>query len=67
MVEFLDFVEDMELIDLHLEGGSYTWFKGDNHVIASRIERILVSKEWNDLFSNMKSRLLSKDILESIS
>lgn len=27
MVEFSDFVEDVELIDLHLEGGSYTFLK----------------------------------------
>ncbi|XP_070017179.1 uncharacterized protein [Nicotiana sylvestris] len=30
MVEFSDFIEDMELIDLRLEGVYYTWFKGDN-------------------------------------
>ncbi|XP_070029774.1 uncharacterized protein [Nicotiana sylvestris] len=39
MVEFSDFIEDMELIDLRLEGGYYTWFKGDNHTAASRIDR----------------------------
>lgn len=30
MIEFSDFIEDMNLIDLQLQDGSYTWFKGDN-------------------------------------
>ncbi|XP_047257605.1 uncharacterized protein LOC124889670 [Capsicum annuum] len=54
MKEFSDFIEDMELIDLQLTGASYTWFKGDNHTTASRIDRILISTEWNNLFSNLK-------------
>ncbi|KAG5572088.1 hypothetical protein H5410_061854 [Solanum commersonii] len=41
MREFSDCIEDMELIDLQLIGGSYTLFKEDNHTTASRIDRIL--------------------------
>nr|XP_033515727.1 exodeoxyribonuclease-like [Nicotiana tomentosiformis] len=57
MVGFLDFIEDMELIDLQLEGGSYTWFKADNHTTASRIDRFLISEEWDDSFRNIKQTL----------
>ncbi|XP_060210641.1 uncharacterized protein LOC132637591 [Lycium barbarum] len=54
MVEFSDFIEDMNLIDLQLEDGNYTWFKGDNQDRASRIDRFLISEEWDDSFSNIK-------------
>jgi len=54
MREFSDLIEDLNLIDLQLENAKFTWFKGDNHQIASRIDRILVSQEWDDVFSNLK-------------
>ncbi|XP_070017166.1 uncharacterized protein [Nicotiana sylvestris] len=57
MVEFSDFIEDMELIDLRLEGGNYTWFKGDNHTAASRIDRFLISEEWDVRFRNIKQTI----------
>ncbi|WMV09781.1 hypothetical protein MTR67_003166 [Solanum verrucosum] len=42
--EFSDLIEDLNLIDLQLENAKFTWFKGDNHQIASRIDKILVSQ-----------------------
>lgn len=51
---FSDLIEDLNLIDLQLENAKFTWFKGDNHQIASRIDRILVSQEWDDVLSNLK-------------
>ncbi|CAN4119501.1 unnamed protein product [Withania somnifera] len=32
MVEFSDTLQDLELIDLPLEGGTFTWFKGDTYI-----------------------------------
>ncbi|WMV46111.1 hypothetical protein MTR67_039496 [Solanum verrucosum] len=54
MREFSDFIEDMELVDMHLEDAAYTWFKGDQQEAASRIDRIMISKEWDDTFNNLK-------------
>nr|XP_016484663.1 PREDICTED: uncharacterized protein LOC107805183 [Nicotiana tabacum] len=54
MVEFSDFIEDMNLIDLRLEDSSFTWFKGDNQDMASRIDKFLIFEEWDDSFSNIK-------------
>nr|XP_016487802.1 PREDICTED: uncharacterized protein LOC107807866 [Nicotiana tabacum] len=34
MVEFSDFIEDMELIDLRLKGGNYTWLISDHSPVA---------------------------------
>jgi len=60
MIEFSDFIEDMNLIDLQLQDGNYTWFKGDNHDTASRIDRFLLSEEWDDCFSNIKQSPLQR-------
>lgn len=54
MREFSDFIEDMNLVDLQLENANYTWFKGDQQKTASRIDRILISDEWDDNFKNLK-------------
>lgn len=41
MNEFSDVIEDMELINPQLEGGNYTWTRGNNLEATSRIDRIL--------------------------
>ncbi|XP_075111257.1 uncharacterized protein LOC142181712 [Nicotiana tabacum] len=66
MVEFSDFIEDMELIDLQLEGDPNTWFKGDNHTTASRIDRFLISEKWDDSFRNIKQTLQQRLISDHV-
>ncbi|KAF3625895.1 putative mannosyl-oligosaccharide 1,2-alpha-mannosidase MNS3-like [Capsicum annuum] len=48
MGEFSDFIEDMKLVDLQLEDAKYTWFKGDQHEIAAKIDRV---KNWWSSFN----------------
>ncbi|WMV23105.1 hypothetical protein MTR67_016490 [Solanum verrucosum] len=66
MKEFSDFIEDMKLVDLQLEDVTYTWFKGDQQEAASRIDRILISEEWDDKFQNLKQIPLQRLILDHI-
>lgn len=57
MEDFSDFIEDMELMvdfQLVVVVCDYTWIKGDRTNAASRIDRILVSKEWDDSFRKIK-------------
>ena len=60
MREFSDFIEDLKLLDTQLEDGQYTWFNGDNQNIASKIDRILISKEWDESFNNIKQIALQR-------
>lgn len=55
MRDFSRFIDDMELIDLPLHGGQYTWFRGNNEHSASRIDRFLISTQWDN-----SSKLLNK-------
>lgn len=43
MEEFFEFMEDMELQDLSLVGGNFTWRRGDSLDIAARLNRFLIS------------------------
>ena len=47
---FFEFIEDLNLIDLPLEGGSYTWSSGTDQHFMSRIDRALVSHDWEEHF-----------------
>lgn len=48
---FNDTISDLGLIDLTLQGAFYTWTREDDTIQASRIDRFLISPEWNDCFN----------------
>ena len=50
---FSEFVEDFNLIDLPLEGGSYTWSRGSVQPSMSRIDRVLVSQDWEEQYPDV--------------
>ena len=45
MEMFSEFIEELSLIDLPLEGRSYTWFSGSDQPSMSRTDRALVSHD----------------------
>ena len=50
---FFEFIEDLNLIDLPLEGGSYTWSSGTDQHSMYRIDRALISHDWEEHFPDM--------------
>ncbi|XP_059292427.1 uncharacterized protein LOC132045867 [Lycium ferocissimum] len=60
MTEFTDWINEMELFDPPLFGGSFTWRRGDNHMTASRIDRFVYSHQWEELFTQIKQDLLPR-------
>nr|XP_016436162.1 PREDICTED: uncharacterized protein LOC107762331 [Nicotiana tabacum] len=58
MTEFSDFIEDMELVDLQLEAEITHGLVGAE--TSSRIDRFLISVEWNDCFRNIKQEILPR-------
>uniref|UniRef100_A0A7N2M4C3 Uncharacterized protein n=1 Tax=Quercus lobata TaxID=97700 RepID=A0A7N2M4C3_QUELO len=64
METFSEFVEDLNLIDLPLEGGSYTWSSGTDQPAISRIDRALVTPNWEEHFPNVFQRILPRPIFD---
>lgn len=50
MARFSEFINDHELVDLLLIGRGFTWSNNQERVAMSRIDRFLLSKEWEDHF-----------------
>lgn len=54
MKSFSDIILELELLDLPLHGAQYTWSRGEEQLQATRIDRFLISSEWNDSFKAIK-------------
>ena len=59
---FSEFIEELSLIDLPLEGGSYTWLSSSDQPSISRIDRVLVSHDWEDHYPDVTQRVLPRPI-----
>ena len=62
MEKFSEFIEDLNLVDLPLEGGRYTWSSGTDQPAMSKIDRVLVTPDWEDHFPNVLQRILPRPI-----
>ncbi|RVW47747.1 Transposon TX1 uncharacterized 149 kDa protein [Vitis vinifera] len=59
MRRFAQVMDDLELIDLPLQGGSFTWSGGLHNQAWARLDRFMVSSSWLDQFSNVTQKRLS--------
>ena len=57
MHKFSDFIADHGLLDLPLEWGAFTWFNSRVVASRSRIDRFLLSLDWEDKFPSVQRRM----------
>ena len=59
MRRFAQIVDELELLDLPMQGGLLTWNGGRNNQSWARLDRFLVTHNWLDQFGGVfQSRLL---------
>jgi len=58
---FNEFIEKAELLDIPMIGRKFTWYK-PNGMTKSRIDRVLVSKEWLEVWPNSKQFIYSRSV-----
>ena len=57
MFAFSDFIENNSLVDLPLKGAFFTWFRDSGLPSMSRIDRALVSLNWEEHFENVSQHV----------
>ncbi|RVW75183.1 hypothetical protein CK203_053881 [Vitis vinifera] len=62
MRRFAQVMDDLELVDLLLQGGSFTWSGGLHNQAWARLDRFMVSPSWLDQFSNVIQKRLPRPI-----
>jgi len=61
IVGFNNFIEKAELVDIPMTGRKLTWYK-PNGLVKSRIDRVLMSKEWVEVWPHCKQHVLSRSV-----
>ncbi|KAL7168962.1 hypothetical protein ACSBR2_034064 [Camellia fascicularis] len=59
MRAFCSFIDDLQLVDLPIQGGSFTWSNGRS---LSRIDRFLVTMGWEEHFSEVVQLRLPRPV-----
>uniref|UniRef100_A0A2N9J5V1 Reverse transcriptase domain-containing protein n=1 Tax=Fagus sylvatica TaxID=28930 RepID=A0A2N9J5V1_FAGSY len=62
MMDFSDFIEESHLVDLPLGGGEYTWRSGSENISMSRIDRFLISADWEDRYPDTSQKILPRPL-----
>ena len=62
MRRFSDILSDLELRDLPLQGGPYTWSGGRNDRAMSRLDRFLVTANWESHCNKVIQRRLPRPV-----
>ena len=62
MRRFSKVVEDLELRDLPLQEGVFTWSGGFNNRLKSRIDRFLISEDWEVHFKGTIQVVLARPV-----
>ena len=60
--DFSDFISDQGLLDLPLVGGHFTWSSNQENFAMSRLDRFLVSPDWDTQFSTAVQSLLPRTL-----
>ena len=64
MRKFSQIIDELELKDTPLSGGQYTWKGGLNNRRMARLDRFLITDDWETLFGDDNKSLLPRPLLD---
>ena len=59
MYDFKNFIQNNNLLDIPPSNGSFTWIRGNS---KSRLDRLLISHEWLEIYPSFKTTLLNRTL-----
>ena len=59
---FNDIINTMCLREIFIEGGIYTWYNNQKHPTLEKLDRLVMSTDWKDLFPLVTVRKLVRDL-----
>jgi len=62
MLKFHDFISYAALVDLPSHGNDYTWSRSSGEAVCSRLDRFLVSLDWEEHFPDSLQTRLSRPL-----
>ena len=62
MRKFSQIIDELELKDTLLSGGQYTWKGGLNNRRMTRLDRFLITDDWETLFGGANQSLLPRPL-----
>ena len=60
MREFSHFISEKGLIDIPLQGGSFTWANSCDVALKARLDKFLFSTDWEDKFPFVSQRRMPR-------
>ena len=64
MRRFLEVIDELALRDLPFQGGPFTWSGGLNGQSRSRVDRFLISEDWENYFSGVSRCTLPRPVFD---
>ena len=59
---FNSIINSFNLFEIHIEGGMYTWSNNQDHPTLEKLDRVLVSDDWELLFPSVTIRKLVREL-----
>ena len=62
MDRFNNIIHSLSLREIHMGGGRFTWTNKQRHPTLEKLDRVLMSPDWEDLFPLVAVRKLVRDV-----
>ena len=59
---FNSIINSLDLLEIHMNGGRFTWSNNQSNPTLDRLDRCLMSKSWEDIFPRIMMYKLPREV-----